>query len=127
MTRLAWGVAAGIAVAATLSNGAWAQALKKQEFNVIGSFSNLSPYNVNEKPFWTKEVPEASGGAVTAKIVPFTELGLKGFEVLKLLSSGVYGIAHGVIGYVAEDPVFEGPDLAVIAQDIGTALRLMVG
>lgn len=126
MTRLAFRVAAAVVAAATFSfvPVAGAQQLKKQQFNVVGSFGNLSPYNVNEKPFWTKEVPEASGGAVTAKLVPFTELGLKGFEVLKLLSSGVYDIAHGVIGYVAEDPIFEGPDLAIIAQDIDTARKV---
>jgi TRAP-type C4-dicarboxylate transport system substrate-binding protein len=127
MTRLDWGVAGAIAAAATIAlaaSAASAQTYKKQEFNVVGSFGNLSPYNVNEKPFWQKEVPNASGGAITGKIVPFTELGLKGFEVLKLLSSGVYDIAHGVIGYVAEDPVFEGPDLAIIAQDIDTARKI---
>ncbi len=127
MTRLAWGVAGAIAAAAAVSiaaSAASAQTYKKQEFNVVGSFGNLSPYNVNEKPFWATTVPNDSGGAITGKIVPFTELGLKGFEVLKLLSSGVYDIAHGVVGYVAEDPVFEGPDLAIIAQDIDTARKI---
>ena len=117
----------GMAVAAAVSlaaSAAFAQGLSKQEFNVVGSFGNLSPYNKNEKPMWTDTVPKASGGAITGKIAPMTELGLKGFEVLKLLNSGVYHFAHGVIGYVAEDPVFEGPDLAIIAQDIDTARKI---
>ena len=118
------GFALSAAVAMALAAPAAAQSLKKHEFNVIGSWGNLSPYNKNEKPFWSKEVTERSGGAITAKIAPITEVGLKGFEVLKLLSSGVYDFAHGVIGYVAEDPVFEGPDLAIIAQDIDTARKV---
>lgn len=126
MTRLACGVASAVAAAALCLGavGASAQDLKKQQFNVVGSFGNLSPFLKNEKPMWTTDVPAASKGAITAKIVPFTELGLKGFEVLKLLSSGVYDVTHGVIGYVAEDPVFEGPDLAIIAQDIDTARKI---
>ena len=125
MTRTVTALAGALAVAIALSApAASAQSLKKQQFNVVGSWGNLSPYNKNEKPFWSKEVTERSGGAITANIAPITELGLKGFEVLKLLNSGIYDFAHGVIGYVAEDPVFEGPDLAIIAQDIDTARKV---
>jgi TRAP-type C4-dicarboxylate transport system substrate-binding protein len=110
--------------AAMAAAPAQAQDIPKQKFNVVGTWGNLSPYNKNEKPFWSKEVTERSNGAITANIAPITELGLKGFEVLKLLGTGVYHFAHGVIGYVAEDPVFEGPDLAIIAPTIDDARKI---
>jgi TRAP-type C4-dicarboxylate transport system substrate-binding protein len=125
MVRSAIGLTGALVMAATLAAApAQAQQLKKQEFNVVGSWGNLSPYNKIEKPFWSEQLAQRSGGQLTAKIAPLTELGLKGFEVLKLLNSGVYDFAHGVIGYVAEDPVFEGPDLAIIAQDLDTARKV---
>jgi len=116
-------MAAALAVSLAAAS-APAQTLSKHEFNVVGSWGNLSPYNKIEKPFWSEQLAKNSGGQLTGKIAPLTELGLKGFEVLKLLNAGVYDYAHGVIGYVAEDPVFEGPDLAIIAQDIDTARKI---
>jgi TRAP-type C4-dicarboxylate transport system substrate-binding protein len=92
--------------------------LQAHNFKVLGSFANLSPYLKYEQPFWTKTLPEKSGGAIKADIRPHTELGLKGFEILRLLNLGVFDFGHVVIGYIASDnPSFEGLDLAALTQD----------
>jgi len=108
------------------STGAAAEELPRQTFNAVGTWGNLANFKQHEGPFWRSVLPKASGGRITAKIQPITEVGLKGFEVTRLLKLGVYDMAFGVIGYVAgEDPVFEGPDLSAVAQDIGTARKIV--
>lgn len=107
--------AAGIALGATTASAE----IQKTTFNVVGSWGNLNNYKNHEGPFWKEVVPKASGGKITGNIKPITEIGLKGFEVMRLLKQGVYDEVFGVIGYVAGDnPVLEGVDLAGIAQDI---------
>ena len=63
--------------------------LPATKVKVVGALSNLTLYNDFEKPFWTKTIPEASGGKVTADIKGFNDMGLKGPEVIRLMSSGV--------------------------------------
>ena len=118
--------ATALAVSAGLWSGtAAAEELKQQTFSVVGTWGNLANFKQHEGPFWSSVVPKASGGKLSAKIQPITEVGLKGFEVTRLLKLGVYDMAFGVIGYVAgEDPVFEGPDLSAVAQDIATARKI---
>ncbi|MGE3992585.1 TRAP transporter substrate-binding protein [Pseudorhodoplanes sp.] len=92
--------------------------VRPQSFKVLGSFANLSPFLKYEQPFWSKTLTEKSGGAIKSDIRPHTELGLKGFEILRLLNLGVFDFGHVVIGYVASDnPAFEGLDLAALTQD----------
>ncbi|MDF1791778.1 MAG: TRAP transporter substrate-binding protein [Thalassobaculaceae bacterium] len=84
---------------------------------VVGTWGNLSNWKVNEGPFWNETMPEKSGGKITADAVPQTDVGIKGFEVMRMLKIGVFDVAHGVIGYIAgEDPVVEGVDIAGVAQ-----------
>ncbi|CAH1387507.1 TRAP transporter substrate-binding protein [Candidatus Nitrotoga sp. M5] len=95
--------------------------LPPHSFKVLGSFANLSPFLKYEQPFWTEVIAEKSGGSITATIRPHTELGLKGFEILRLLNLGVFDFGHVVIGYIASDnPAFEGLDLAGLTQDFKT-------
>ncbi len=113
---------AGIALAAAVgfaAVSASAADLPKNAFKVVGTWGNLSNYKNHEGPFWNKTVPEHSNGALTAHAQPLTELGLKGFELMRLLKLGVFDFAFGSIGYVAsEDAVFEGVDLSGIAPSI---------
>jgi TRAP-type C4-dicarboxylate transport system substrate-binding protein len=114
--------AVGIALAATVgfaAASASAADLPKNTFKVVGTWGNLSNYKNHEGPFWNKTVPEDSKGAITANAKPLTELGLKGFEVMRLVKLGVFDFAFGSIGYIAsEDAVFEGVDLSGIAPSI---------
>jgi TRAP-type C4-dicarboxylate transport system substrate-binding protein len=113
-----------VAAGALLFGAAATQAadLQQRQFKVIGSWSNLSNYQVHEKPFWSEVLPKESGGKITGKINAITDLGLKGFEVMRLVKLGVFDVAFGVFGYVAsEHPVFEGVDLAAAAGNFAEA------
>lgn len=93
--------------------------LPETEVNVVGSWGNLAVYQEREKPFWTETIPEESGGAVTANLRPFTEMGMSGEEVFSLLRQGVLEFATSAIGYVAgTDPRTEGTDLAGLTEDL---------
>ncbi len=87
----------------------------------VGTWGNLSNYSKHEGPFWNTHIATVSEGAIVGEIKPQTELGLKGFEIMRLVKSGVFDFAFGLPGYVAaENPVFEGVDLSSLTQDIQT-------
>ncbi|WP_241048034.1 TRAP transporter substrate-binding protein [Achromobacter xylosoxidans] len=111
------------AVAASLLAGAaQAQDLPKTHLKVVGGLSNLTAYNDYEKPFWTKTIPELSKGQVTADIKGFNEMGLKGPELLRLMSTGVVEFGTATLSYFASDnPINEAIDLAGLAPDVKTA------
>lgn len=111
-----------IAATAMLATGVMAAPasaeLNTLNLKVVGTWGNLSNWKEAEGPLWDKTMPEASGGKITADALPQTELGIKGFEVMRLLKIGVFDVAHGVVGYIAgEDPVAEGVDLAGVIQN----------
>jgi TRAP-type C4-dicarboxylate transport system substrate-binding protein len=95
--------------------------LDNQSFKVVGPFGNLTNWTGIEQPFWDEQLPADSDGALTADAKPMTELGLKGFEIMRLLRLGVFDFAHALPIYVAEDPVIEGVDLAGVARDFESA------
>ena len=105
------GVAAIIGFAA--GSGALAQDLKKTHIKTIGSATYLYQYRAAELPFWGKTIPEKSGGMVTAELLPYDTVGLKGNEILRLLKIGAFEFANGGLIIVArDDPALEGADLA---------------
>ncbi|MEO1749102.1 MAG: TRAP transporter substrate-binding protein, partial [Pseudomonadota bacterium] len=54
-----------------------------------------------------------------------TELGLQGFEIMRLVKNGVFDFAFGLPGYVAQETAaFDGGDLATLTQDIGTQRKV---
>ena len=110
------------ALAAFAALPASAQDLPKTKVNVIGTWANLSIYKEREFPFWTRTIPEKSNGAVSAEIRAFTEMGLKGGEVFRLMGQGVIEFGSTVLGYVAgDDPENEAVDLAGFSADIDVA------
>jgi TRAP-type C4-dicarboxylate transport system substrate-binding protein len=91
----------------------------------VGTWGNLTNYKKHEGPFWNETIREASGGSIIGDIKPQTELGLKGFEIMRLVKLGVFDFAHGLPGYVAaENAVFEGADLSAVTQDIETQRKV---
>ena len=96
---------------AALGLGAAAQAqdLPKTNLKVVGSISSLPPYKDFELPFWTKTLSEKSKGAITAEAKGFNEMGLKGPEVLRLMSQGVLEIGATVLAYLAADDLMFKP------------------
>ncbi len=121
MSKTVLAVAAAMAFAAT---SAAAQDLPKQQFKVLGTWSNLTNYQKVEKPFWEEVIPKASNGAITADLKSQTELGLKGQELMKMTRLGLFQFAHAIPIYVAEDAVLEGIDLAGVAKDFASARKM---
>lgn len=118
--KLASPLAAALAVSVALAP-AWAEDLPATKLTVIGSTNNSNMYKLLEQPLWTTKIETDSDGKVTADLTSLTESGLKGPEIVRLLSTGALDLAHGVFGSVAaDDPAFEGLDLAGLVPDIET-------
>src|SRR4029078_12920567 len=113
-----------LAGAITVGGGAaTAQDLPKQTFKVVGTWSNLTNWQQNEQPFWTKTLPEASKGQITVNLQSLSELGLKGTEIVRLVKLGLFDFAHGLPIYIAEDATVEGIDIAGVAKTFEMARK----
>ncbi|MDP1953279.1 MAG: TRAP transporter substrate-binding protein [Polaromonas sp.] len=114
------------ALVALVGTAVHAQALPKTQLKIVGGLSNLAPYNDFEKPFWTTTVPALSGGQVTADIKGFNEMGLKGPELLRLMSQGVVEFGTATLSYFAsDDPINEAVDLAGLTTDAATQRKVV--
>ncbi|MCM0035520.1 MAG: TRAP transporter substrate-binding protein [Burkholderiaceae bacterium] len=99
-----------------------AQPLPPTELSVVGGLSSRLSYIDVERPFWTRTLPERSKASVAVQIKGFDEMGLKGQELLRLMSQGV--IEFGVVPlsyYAPTIPVLEAIDIAGLATDAKTA------
>ena len=105
VNRLVASIATACAVMS--AGSALAQDLPKQSFKVVGTWSNLTNWQQNEQPFWTKTLPEASKGQITANIQSLSELGLKGTEIVRLVKLGLFDFAQALPIYIAEDAIVE--------------------
>jgi TRAP-type C4-dicarboxylate transport system substrate-binding protein len=112
------------ALALAFAAPAAAQDLPKKQFKVVGTWSNLTNWQKNEQPWWQKELPDASKGAITAQVQSLSDLGLKGTEIMRMLKLGLFDFAHAVPIYVAEDAALEGIDLAGTARDFATMRKI---
>lgn len=112
-------------LAASTSLSAFAQDLPKTELKVVGGLSNLTAYQQFEQPFWEKTIPEKSGGQVTATIKGFNEMGVKGPELMRLMSQGAIEFGTATLSYFASDnPINEAIDLPGLAPDVQTARKV---
>jgi TRAP-type C4-dicarboxylate transport system substrate-binding protein len=111
--------AAAVIGLAPLPATAQTQGLPATSFNVVGSIGNLSMYLNREVPFWNETVPKESGGAIKVQLKSFTELGLKGPEIFRLVSSGTLQFATTVLNYNSgEVPMNEAADLVGLVGSV---------
>lgn len=99
-----------------------AQPLPTTELSVVGGLSSRLTYIDVERPFWTRTLPERSKAAMTVQIKGFDEMGLKGQELLRLMTKGV--IEFGVLPlsyYAPTTPLLEAVDIAGLFTDAKTA------
>lgn len=98
--------------------------LPKTHVKASGNNSNTIISIYDEVPFWNKTIPTASNGQVTAHFTPSDVLGIKGFDILRLLKLGVLDFAsHDISKMAGDHPVFEGCDLAGLTLDLDTARK----
>ncbi|MGE0153193.1 MAG: TRAP transporter substrate-binding protein [Reyranellaceae bacterium] len=96
-----------------------ATASAQTKLSVVGGIGSLTQYTEIEKPFWSEELPKFSGGKLSAEIRPFTELGFKGPEVLRLVREGTITLATINTQLSAGDnAINEGMDLTGLTDDI---------
>jgi len=108
-----------LAVASAGFTAAQTASAQKIELNVVGNLGITTQYKELEAPFWTKVVPQATNGAVTATIKPWNEIGLRGPEVFRLLRQGAYDVGTTVMGFMAGDaPINDATDLAGLSTTI---------
>jgi len=99
--------------ATTLPGAAGAAELPTLKVKAIGLNGSTVVSSRDEVPFWTKTISEASGGKVTADIVPVDRSGIKDFQMMRMGKLGVTDFGAGDISKMAgDDAVFEGCDLA---------------
>lgn len=99
-----------------------AQDLPETKLNVVGSWGMVSMYTDFTQPFFAKTLPDVSGGAITAEIRPFNELGMDGSEIIRLVEQGTLQFAETPMGYLIGDNALNGGnDLPGLAPDIATA------
>lgn len=104
-----------------LGIGQAAQAQTKVNLQVVGNLGITTQYKELEMPFWTKELPAATKSAISASIKPWNEMGLKGPEVFRLLSQGVFDVGNTQLGFVAGDnAINDATDLAGVSPTIQT-------
>ena len=128
MTTRSWKflVATCLSGAFAISSAPAVAEIQNLDLKVVGTWGNLTNYYGFEKPFYSDTLPKASGGKITATVNPITELGLKGWEVMRLLKIGVFDVAHGVYGYVSsEDAALEGVDLSGASRDFKHARQIV--
>lgn len=91
----------------------------------VGTWSSLTNFQKHEGPFFNEHLAAASEGKIVGDIQSQSGLGLKGFEIMRLVKNGVFDFAFGLPGYVAaENAIFEGADLSSLTQDIDTQRKV---
>ena len=114
-----------VSAATIMSTNVAAQDLPRTQLKVVGGLNNLTAYKDFEQPFWTKTIPEASKGQVTAEIQGFNQMGLKGPELMRLIGQGVIEFGTATLSYFASDnPINEAIDLPGLAPDVKTAREI---
>ncbi|MFG5382720.1 TRAP transporter substrate-binding protein [Yoonia sp. R2-816] len=97
-----------------------------ENLSVVGSWSSLPLHNQYEAPFWSKTLPEASGGDITVELTTHNQMSLGLGDIYPLLGQGVYDVAMTVADYaVADAPELEGLDVPLVALSADEA-RAMV-
>jgi TRAP-type C4-dicarboxylate transport system substrate-binding protein len=110
-----------IAIGALACEPAQAQ-LPKTHIKGVGETTAIINGSLLEQPLWKETIPQASGGMVTGDVLPFDQLGLDNAAVLRLMKLG--GMDFGTTDFsrlAADDPRFEGCDLAGVAPTIDKA------
>jgi TRAP-type C4-dicarboxylate transport system substrate-binding protein len=106
-------------VALSVTAPAWSQTMVR----VLGGFSNQLQNTAIEKPFF-ENLDKATGGKLKADFRFIDEVGLKGYDGVRQLQTGIFQIMAISPGYVAGDePFFIGLDLPGIALELPLARK----
>ena len=122
MRRLVTTALTTVVAAAVVAVPAAAADLPDLQVKVIGAYSTVQHSAKVEQEFWNEIVPEMSNNKVSSEYNHQDIMGIKDFQVLRLIKLGVTDFGVSDISKMAgDDPTFEGCDLAGLALDIGMA------
>jgi len=125
MRKLGVLLASAIIVAFGVVTAVSAAELTKTHVKVIGNYSTVAHVAKVEQKFWGETIPKMGKGRITADYAHQDLMGVKDFQVLRLIKLGVTDFGVSDISKMAgDDPVFEGCDLAGLALDIQTARKV---
>jgi len=115
-------VAAGLA--GTLAFGsAAAEDMPNFHFKSVGGASYMWQLPNVEIP-WAESMSEETNGKVTGEILPYNQVGLRGFEMLRLLQVGALEFSRGDIStHGGDDPHFEALDFPGLTPTIDDVRR----
>ena len=126
--QLIGAVAAGAIIAASATTAlAGGHASKEKsdgvipatEISVIGNVSVTTQFRDIQTPFWTKTIPELTGGKVKVNFKGWNEMGLKGPEGFRLAQRGQTQFATFQLGHVSgEAAINDVTDLAGMSPTI---------
>ena len=115
-----------LVAAVTLGATAMATTAQAKDLSVVGSWSSLPLHKKFEVPFWTKDLPADSNGKIQVKMTTFDQMGIKGSDVFRMLSDGVFDVGMTVSDYAVGDaPELQGLDVPLVATTAKQA-RAMV-
>ena len=107
--------AAGGAVAAAAPQG------EPLRLRIVGSLGSIRLFTQHEQPFWTQHLPKASGGRITAEIVPADRAGIGVSELLPLVQSGTLPFSVILVSTaMASAPELGAIDMAGLHPDMAS-------
>lgn len=99
-------------------------AFDKFDIRALGWFQGQLQSSDVERPFFDK-LPQESGGKIAVRFRTMDEVGLKGFDAMRQLASGVFDVMAISFSYVSgDDPFFYGVDLPGVALDVPTQRKV---
>lgn len=102
-----------------------AQAADKYQIRALGTFQGQLQSSHVERPFFEGLAKDPSG-AYDVQFRTMDEVGLKGFDAMRLLKLGVFNVMAVQLGYVSGDePFVLGLDLPGVAPDLKTAQKVV--
>ncbi|MEO8558078.1 MAG: TRAP transporter substrate-binding protein [Rhodospirillales bacterium] len=103
-----------------------AQDLPKTKIRVLGIWSNTPAWSLLQKPFWSEQVKDLSGGKIEVELVSMTELNMQGPEAFRHLKAGLVDIVDMIANYAAGDAAeLDAMDLAGVAPDVDTEIKVI--
>ena len=110
-------VAAGLAGALAFGSSA-AEDMPNFHFKSVGGASYMWQLPNVEIP-WAESMSAETSGKVTGEILPYNQVGLRGFEMLRLLQVGALEFSRGDIStHGGDDPHFEALDFPGLTPTI---------
>jgi TRAP-type C4-dicarboxylate transport system substrate-binding protein len=91
---------------------------------IVGGLAGVNQFTRHEEPFWRQELPRLSGGKLRADIAAFDRAGIRGQDMLRLMTLGVVPFGTALLSLSSQtEPLLGAPDLAGLNPDMAALRR----